>query len=112
MLVGAGVSKEQSEDLEIFAAAAVAFTERGAGLLRIEVQDTGIGIALEDPARIFEPFVEAGERTTPKGTGLGLTVIRQFVELMGGTIGVESASGERPCFAWKCRWNRRWKQRN
>jgi signal transduction histidine kinase/ligand-binding sensor domain-containing protein/CheY-like chemotaxis protein len=62
--------------------------------LRFEIEDTGVGIAPEDQARIFEPFVQVGNRTTQQGTGLGLTIVRQFVELMGGTIGVESAPGK------------------
>jgi signal transduction histidine kinase/ligand-binding sensor domain-containing protein/CheY-like chemotaxis protein len=60
--------------------------------LRFEVEDTGVGIAPEDQARIFEPFVQVGNRTT-EGTGLGLTIVRQFVEMMGGTIQVESTPG-------------------
>ena len=67
-------------------------------LLRFEVQDTGVGIALEDQARIFEPFVQVGKLTMQKGTGLGLTIVRQFVELMGGTIRVESVPGEGSLF--------------
>jgi CheY-like chemotaxis protein/anti-sigma regulatory factor (Ser/Thr protein kinase) len=62
-------------------------------LLRFEVEDTGIGIADADRARIFEPFVQVGSLQTQKGTGLGLTIVRQYVELMGGTIGLESAPG-------------------
>ena len=59
--------------------------------LIFDVEDTGIGIAPEDQARIFDPFVQAdGAR---KGTGLGLSISRRFVELMGGTIRVESAPG-------------------
>jgi CheY-like chemotaxis protein/anti-sigma regulatory factor (Ser/Thr protein kinase) len=87
---------------------AVKYTERGAVtlrlnakpagdaerlLLRFDVEDTGTGIATEDQAHIFEPFVQAGKPATQKGTGLGLTITRQFVELMGGTIHVESTLG-------------------
>jgi CheY-like chemotaxis protein len=59
--------------------------------LIFDVEDTGIGITLEDQARIFDPFVQAGGAR--KGTGLGLSISRRFVELMGGTIQVESAPG-------------------
>ena len=59
--------------------------------LILDVEDTGIGIAPEDQARIFDPFIQAdGAR---KGTGLGLSITRRFVELMGGTVQVESAPG-------------------
>jgi CheY-like chemotaxis protein len=62
-------------------------------LLRFQVDDTGVGIAAEDRARIFEPFVQVGRPGSQHGTGLGLTITRQFVELMGGTIHVESMRG-------------------
>ena len=66
--------------------------------LLIEVEDSGPGIAPEDRARIFEPFVQAGKPTGQKGTGLGLTITRQFVELMGGRIGVTGQLGQGSCF--------------
>ncbi|MBK8335714.1 MAG: response regulator [Sterolibacteriaceae bacterium] len=65
----------------------------GSGL-RIEVDDTGPGIAPEELERVFEPFVQAGPTSDQKGTGLGLTITRQFVELMAGRIGVTSRLGQ------------------
>jgi signal transduction histidine kinase/CheY-like chemotaxis protein len=62
-------------------------------LLTFEVEDTGIGIAPEDEARVFEAFVQVSQKGAQKGTGLGLTITRQFVELMGGTIHVQSKQG-------------------
>jgi signal transduction histidine kinase/CheY-like chemotaxis protein len=62
-------------------------------LLILEVEDTGIGIALEDQASIFAPFVQIGKSGTQNGAGLGLSITRQFVQLMGGTITVESTLG-------------------
>lgn len=59
--------------------------------LLIEVEDSGPGIAPEDQKRIFEPFVQLGEQRDSKGTGLGLTITRQFVQMMGGEITLESA---------------------
>jgi signal transduction histidine kinase/ActR/RegA family two-component response regulator len=59
-------------------------------MLRFEVEDTGIGIPPQDRARIFDPFVQVGKHTGQKGTGLGLTISRRFVEMMGGSIAVES----------------------
>jgi signal transduction histidine kinase/DNA-binding NarL/FixJ family response regulator len=59
--------------------------------LHIAVDDTGIGIAADQLARIFEPFVRAQGETSPReGTGLGLSIVRRVVELMGGRVTVTS----------------------
>ena len=63
-------------------------------LLVVDVEDTGIGIGPEDQARIFDPFVQAGGARTRKGTGLGLSISRRFVQLLGGSIHVESTLGQ------------------
>jgi CheY-like chemotaxis protein len=78
---------------------AIKFSERGEvtldvgwseGHLTTAVRDTGVGISAENLARVFEPFQRiAGSRQ--EGTGLGLTITRKLVELMGGTIRVDSA---------------------
>ncbi|MHB0857121.1 MAG: ATP-binding protein [Anaerolineae bacterium] len=59
------------------------------------VSDTGPGIAPENAARIFEPFVQAANAsgTSREGSGLGLSISRQFVDLHGGTMWIESESG-------------------
>jgi len=62
-------------------------------MLVVDVEDTGIGIAPEDQARIFNPFVQGSTSTRKKGTGLGLSITQHFVHLLGGTIHVESAPG-------------------
>jgi signal transduction histidine kinase/DNA-binding response OmpR family regulator len=88
---------------------AIKFTERGHifievacenktdhnGTFVIKVSDTGIGIPDELRESIFEQFSQADESTTRKfgGTGLGLTISKQLVEMMGGSIGVKSAIG-------------------
>ena len=89
---------------------AVKFTEQGGITLRlkgqtnaryhllIEVEDSGAGIAPKDQTRLFEPFVQLTEGSTQHGTGLGLAITRQFVKLMGGSIGVESAQGQGSLF--------------
>ncbi len=59
--------------------------------IQFEVEDTGVGISSEDLGNIFTAFVQtASGHKTQKGTGLGLTISRQFVRLMGGDITVES----------------------
>jgi PAS domain S-box-containing protein len=93
---------------------AIKFTERGeivvavrvvarhddAVDLAISVADTGIGIDRETAARLFRPFTQADSSTTRRfgGTGLGLSISRQLVEMMGGTIAVESAPGQGTTF--------------
>ncbi len=67
---------------------------------RVAVEDTGIGVNPEQKDHIFELFSQADSSTTRKygGTGLGLTISRQLVELMGGEIGVDSVPGRGSVF--------------
>jgi PAS domain S-box-containing protein len=67
----------------------------GGGKLRVEVSDTGPGIRPEDQEKIFAPFTQLPNRDLASlpGSGLGLTICRELVELMGGEIGVTSAIG-------------------
>ncbi len=72
------------------------------GVAQIWVRDTGVGIAPEDHAAIFEEFRQVGGDHVGKreGTGLGLTLARKFVELHGGRIWVDSAVGEGSTFTF------------
>jgi PAS domain S-box-containing protein len=71
----------------------------GTMTLEFTIADTGPGIAAVDVAHLFDPFVQTSEgRRSRQGTGLGLTISQTFVQLMGGTIEVESVLGEGSCF--------------
>jgi two-component system sensor histidine kinase/response regulator len=76
--------------------------------LHISVSDTGMGIPLEKQHIIFESFAQADGSTTRRfgGTGLGLTISRQLVELMGGRIWVESEAGKGSTFHFTCKFQR------
>ena len=93
---------------------AIKFTERGevtlytalesqgdgTATIRFAVSDTGIGIRPEQIAALFSPFVQADASTTRRygGTGLGLAICKQLVEMMQGTIGVDSREGRGSTF--------------
>jgi hypothetical protein len=64
------------------------------------VIDNGPGIAEEDQARIFEPFIQADGPGAKEGTGLGLTISREFVQLMGGTLSLQSVLGAGATFSF------------
>ncbi|MEO8838916.1 MAG: ATP-binding protein, partial [Herbaspirillum sp.] len=67
---------------------------RESGRVRLSVTDTGTGLAPDQMAQLFQPFNRLGqEASAEEGTGIGLVVTRQLVELMNGTIGVESSVG-------------------
>jgi len=70
------------------------------GKVEVAVRDTGIGIAPEDQALVFEEFRQVGRDNMRKaeGTGLGLALARRFVELHGGAIRLESTPGKGSTF--------------
>jgi signal transduction histidine kinase len=91
---------------------AVKFTNRGGrvsinaeqldGRVLVSVSDTGVGIAQEDVDRLFDKYEQARSRATrgEKGTGLGLYITRQLVELHGSQIEVKSELGRGSTFAF------------
>ena len=98
---------------------AIKFTERGEVVLRVSaplvepdrcelgfaISDTGIGIPLERQQAIFESFVQLDSSITRRfgGAGLGLTICRNFIELLGGRLWVESEYGRGSCFNFTLR---------
>jgi signal transduction histidine kinase len=92
---------------------AVKFTPRGRitlradlgshpGFLRLEVEDTGIGIPADKRELVFQKFVQvgAGEARRHGGSGLGLSIARKLVELMGGSIAIEDGAGGKGTRVW------------
>jgi PAS domain S-box-containing protein len=88
----------------------VKFTDRGQVALTVEqsgrrykfsVEDTGPGINEDAQRRIFEPFQQAEEGEAKGGTGLGLAITQRHIELMGGSLSLESAPGEGSCFRFE-----------
>jgi PAS domain S-box-containing protein len=109
-----GDSRRMEQVLANLASNAVKFTSKGAvsvavtatrrgrngTAVRLAVADTGIGIAPDQLAQVFQPFTQADASTTRLygGTGLGLAIVRELVELMGGTVAADSEPGRGSTF--------------
>lgn len=116
--IGAGVGQIVSDERRVkqvllnLVSNAIKFTEQGEaqivsrvadGWLVTSVSDTGIGIAPSDLDKLFQPFqqVETGLSRLHKGTGLGLSICKRLVELLGGSIGMESEVGRGSTFTFR-----------
>jgi PAS domain S-box-containing protein len=91
----AGNAIKFTERGEVAVDAAVESQDNGKTTLRFSIADTGIGIGPDQAAGLFAPFVQADASNTRKygGAGLGLSISKPLVEMMGGTIGFHSAAG-------------------
>ncbi|HHK2281993.1 TPA: ATP-binding protein [Pseudomonas aeruginosa] len=69
--------------------------DEGRAIVRVDVEDSGIGIAPAEQARLFQPFIQVAKgRTVQGGTGLGLAICRKLVDLMGGDVEMHSEPGK------------------
>ncbi len=68
-------------------------TVEGVGYALLEISDTGIGIPARDLPRIFDRFYQSEQKAGNAGSGIGLNLVKQYVEMMGGTVGVQSEEG-------------------
>jgi chemotaxis family two-component system sensor kinase Cph1 len=93
-LIGNAVKYRSQEPVEI----RVTAEQHGRGWV-VRIEDNGIGIAPEQQARVFMPFIRLVNRDVP-GTGLGLAVCKKIVEGLGGTIWIESELGAGSTFCF------------
>ncbi|HSK42088.1 MAG TPA: ATP-binding protein, partial [Arenibaculum sp.] len=101
-LIGNGVKFTHCGEVKVKVARSAAHP-RTPGALEFTVRDSGIGMDSASCARIFNPFTQADSSTTRRfgGTGLGLAICRELVQLMGGTMRVESEPGRGSVFAFE-----------
>lgn len=73
---------------------AIACSSQDGGSVRVDITDSGFGIEAKDIDRLFQPFERLGmEKKAIDGTGIGLVICKKLIEVLGGTIGVESIAG-------------------
>jgi two-component system sensor histidine kinase RpfC len=101
-LLGNGIKFTQQGEVELRCELVSPGSDDGSVELQFSVRDTGIGIPLEQQEKILEPFVQAESSTARLfgGTGLGTTIARDLVQLMGGELSLESVPGEGTTFCF------------
>ncbi|MEC4866986.1 MAG: PAS domain-containing protein, partial [Jaaginema sp. PMC 1078.18] len=100
-LLSNGIKFTQAGFVSLSVVTAPSQTHQGCGL-QFQVQDTGLGIAPAEQELLFKPFVQTRTgRNAESGTGLGLTISRHFVQLMGGEIWLESQVGQGTTFTFE-----------
>ncbi|MEM9457221.1 MAG: response regulator [Myxococcota bacterium] len=94
-----------TEEGEVVVRVAVVSRDKGEVILQFSISDTGIGMTEEQQSRIFTAFEQADTSTTREygGTGLGLAISKELVELMGGSISVQSVLGRYTTFTFTAR---------
>ncbi|MGH2808914.1 MAG: ATP-binding protein [Actinomycetota bacterium] len=75
-------------------------SKNGNGMARVEVEDKGTGLSPDDAAHVFDPFWRSREavKAAQRGSGIGLTLVKEYVRAMGGEVGVQSQLGEGSTF--------------
>nr|WP_319393653.1 response regulator [uncultured Desulfobacter sp.] len=101
----AGNAAKFTEKGEVIMACRIAKRDEKSVLLKFSVKDTGIGMTKTQQSNLFQAFSQADSSTTRKygGTGLGLTISKRLVEMMGGTIGASSEYGKGSTFFFTAR---------
>jgi signal transduction histidine kinase/CheY-like chemotaxis protein len=104
-LVGNAIKFTEAGSIDVILRFEPGGTAEAEGRLTVAVRDTGVGIAREAQRKLFQRFVQVdgSDSRSRGGTGLGLAISRQLIELMGGTIGVESAPGQGSTFRFTIR---------
>ena len=98
-LIGNALKYTPEGSITVTATASPLGQRKGCTYLSFKVRDTGPGIPEEKRARMFEPFVQLGQSTgAGGGAGLGLSIVKRLVGLMGGDISLESGEGTGSCF--------------
>jgi two-component system sensor histidine kinase/response regulator len=106
-LIGNGIKFTENGTVQV--SAKLLESDADFAVIEFAVQDTGIGVSPEDQRFLFMPFAQVDNSSTRRfgGTGLGLSISKQFVQMMGGQIGVKSEKGQGSRFSFKVKFDRK-----